>query len=936
MMFLSPMWLLLAFPLGISLWLLRSPSRLIQILRMLMFVMILLALAGFAIRMPSRTGTVVIVADRSSSMPFDAAARQKEAIDLAISEMSEQNNLAIVTFAERAMLERPPQKGDFNGFLLDTGNDASNLSEALELAISVVPKNRSGRILVLSDGRWTGKSPEISVPNAITRNIPIDYRLIERPTTDDLAVMNIDTPRQVAPGQSYMINVWVKSPRKQDVEYELKRNSRTIGKGKTNLSTGVNKLTFRDKATSGGTVKYQFLVSGQINDPVPENNTAKMLLGIKGQKPMLCVSNDAGFADLLQSSGVNVVGKEPQQCSWDIDDLSSYSAVLLEDVPADQIGKQGMENIAAWVRETGSGLMMTGGKNSYGPGGYFKSPLEPVMPVSMELRREHRKLSVAIVIALDRSGSMAARVAGGKTKMDLANIASAQVLDMLSPMDEIGVVAVDSAAHTVVDLASAEKNRLYRNMILGIESMGGGIFVYEALSHAADMLADATPQTRHIILFADAADSEQAGKYKELLEQCTNAGITVSVVGLGSSGDVDAKLLEDIARRGNGRCFFTVNPEELPRLFAQDTFVVARSTFLDEPVSVRSTPALIGLAGRNYDFTKQIGGYNLCYVRPEADLVAVSEDEYKAPIVAAWQVGAGRALCYTAQVNGKHTGQMAGWKDLGSFYSSLAKWGAGEASELGPDMLLTQQLSRGNCVIKLHLDPERSDNLADLPKVSTLFGKAGQKPSAMQNTMQYEDADTLTIELPVSGENSYLSTVKLPGMETPVTMPPACLPYSPEFMPDNNDRGEMTLQNLAKATSGVERVDLAGVWQDIPKRSQYLPLGSWLIVFAVILLLVEVLERRTSMVSSLGDKLLKLDITGIKELAPVRDSRQLNARKKQRQDKMIGKRTFVTSQHEESKQVIKNEAEAKQESDILNAFSKAQKVAKNRTRKNKK
>ena len=101
---------------------------------------------------------------------------------------------------------------------------------------------------------------------------------------------------------------------------------------------------------------------------------------------------------------------------WTLESLAKYSAVVLENVPAEKVGMRGMETLAAWVRETGAGLLMTGGRNSYGPGGYYKSPLEPIMPVSMELRNEHRKLSLAMVVALDRSGSMAVPVAGGKVK----------------------------------------------------------------------------------------------------------------------------------------------------------------------------------------------------------------------------------------------------------------------------------------------------------------------------------------------------------------------------------------------------------------------------------------------------------------------------------------------------------------------------------------
>src|SRR5690606_10979717 len=113
-------------------------------------------------------------------------------------------------------------------------------------------------------------------------------------------------------------------------------------------------------------------------------------------------------------------------------------------------------------------------------------------------------------------------------------------------------------------------------------SVGEGIFVYEGLSAAARMLADAEAQTRHMILVGDAADAEQPGQYQTLLEHCAQANITVSVIGLGTPADSDADLLRDIAVRGNGRSFFTTDPHQLPQLFAQDTFVVARSSFITD------------------------------------------------------------------------------------------------------------------------------------------------------------------------------------------------------------------------------------------------------------------------------------------------------------------------------------------------------------------
>ena len=82
-----------------------------------------------------------------------------------------------------------------------------------------------------------------------------------------------------------------------------------------------------------------------------------------------------------------------------------------------------------------------------------------------------------MVVVLDRSGSMAARAAGGRTKMDLANLAAAEVLDLLSPFDEFGVVAVDSRPHVIVPLGPVGETTAKRNRILRVASQGGGIIV---------------------------------------------------------------------------------------------------------------------------------------------------------------------------------------------------------------------------------------------------------------------------------------------------------------------------------------------------------------------------------------------------------------------------------------------------------------------------
>ncbi|MEI3001849.1 MAG: hypothetical protein V8T86_13285, partial [Victivallis sp.] len=180
--------------------------------------------------------------------------------------------------------------------------------------------------------------------------------------------------------------------------------------------------------------------------------------------------------------------------------------------------------------------------------------------------------------------------------------------------------------------------------------------------------------TRHLILFADAADAEEPGAYRELLERTSRAGITVSVVGLGTGQDSDAGFLKDVARRGNGMIYFSDRADELPRIFAQDTFLMARNTFVDTPVEADYTAALRSVSQADFGRSAGFGGYNLCYGREGAEILLVTRDEFKAPIAAVGQAGLGRVSAFTAEADGEYTGRFAADPMAGTLLSALANW----------------------------------------------------------------------------------------------------------------------------------------------------------------------------------------------------------------------------------------------------------------------
>ncbi|HEV2331004.1 MAG TPA: hypothetical protein VGY56_19655 [Verrucomicrobiae bacterium] len=167
-------------------------------------------------------------------------------------------------------------------------------------------------------------------------------------------------------------------------------------------------------------------------------------------------------------------------------------------------------------------------------------------------------------------------------------------------------------------------------------------------------------------------------------------------------------------------------------------------------------------------------------------------------------------------------------------------------------MLLTQEIRDGDCFVDLHLDPGRkADPFANLPRVAILHGLPDAASAKETVSLEWKRADLLEADIPIEGRETVLNTVEIAGQQ-PVTLPPVCLPYSPEFAPDEPGRGAAALAQIAMTTGGKERVEIPKIWSELPVRSRYVTLAPWLLVVAAFLFLLEILERRSGWLSKLA------------------------------------------------------------------------------------
>jgi len=315
------------------------------------------------------------------------------------------------------------------------------------------------------------------------------------------------------------------------------------------------------------------------------------------------------------------------------------------------------------------------------------------------------------------------------------------------------------------------------------------------------------------------------------------ADATVSVIGLGRPSDTDAAFLEDIARRGRGRMFFAEDAASLPALFAQETVALARSAFVEEPVTVADTGAWLEVAAQPIAWPSAVDAYNLSYLRPGASAAAETEDDDRAPLVAFWPRGSGRVAAVAFPLGGEHSEQVRAWPGYAAFAQTLTGW------LMGPDLPrgvgLETRVGDSELQIDLWIAPELdAEGASRTPRIA-LLRSAATAPEEV--VWRREAPGHLSARVPLGADGFVRGAVQTAWG----TLPFGPLNASPSEEWSFDSRRIAELEALAAETGGAERLELADVW-DAPRAPQLSDLSRWLLIPLLGLVLLDVLRERLS------------------------------------------------------------------------------------------
>lgn len=637
------------------------------------------------------------------------------------------DRFAMVVYDQRATLLKRPGPGvrvdDAPEVAVREGTDTAR---AIEWAMAA--KSAAGnalRMVLVSDGNDTTGDALAAARAAAAAGVVIDVLPVDYRVGDEVMVQGVYAPVEAREGQAVAVRVVLRATRRSAGELLLKHDGRVLDLNGPDVpglglpvvpSAWADATAQEDPSSDGG----RYVLARQVDvtlgaaganrfeavfepahagttagpavhDTVAVNNRAQAFTLVKGRGRVLLVDNVGGDSGLvlpkaLSERQLNLDVIRPDGFPRDLAELTRYDAVIFQNVPADRITGAQQAMLARYVNDLGGGFVMIGGPDSFGAGGWTNSIIDKqILPVDCQIPSQTILPSGAVVIAIDRSGSMGAQVdASGQTQLRLAAEAAALAIGTLYPHDLIGVVAFDSSATWVVPLQKNDHPNATMKTVRSIRG-GGGTDILAGLSAAYEALTGNTTELRessikHVILLSDGGSS---GNYLPMINNFNRAGISLSTVGVGNGHDV--ALLESLAINSGGQYHPIDDPHDLPQVFIKEVRTVRKNLIKE----TNFTPQRVNTGSpltANLGAMPQLQGLVLTGPKHDRRIDMPLLGPEGEPLLASWQVGLGKAAAFTSDATNRWATHWLGWGGYGDFWArtvrAVGRPGASRDAEL--------------------------------------------------------------------------------------------------------------------------------------------------------------------------------------------------------------------------------------------------------------
>jgi uncharacterized membrane protein len=661
----------------------RKSAKLSLILRILAIASLVFAVSGLQVARGRRNSAVVFVVDRSESVaPMDKSG-VLESIDRMVSNLAPEDEAGIVVFGKEAVIERQFQRKPEISAIQSTPEAAgTNISKGLNLARSMLASKQefSKHIVLWSDGNQTMGDALKEAAISATEGITIDALPLATAAESGgrkIFLHECAGPESVRLDDPFEIEISLHGNRGMEANLQIFRDGALLSSLRHKLSGDLEAIRISDRIPSPGFHRYRMKVRDEDKSRSDDNDEIGFVIYAHGRTRILHIKERPDeFLDLiLKKQGFEVVPSDPVSAPKTIPAFSPYDAVILDNVPASAFSEDQMRALAEHVERYAGGLIMIGGSGSFGPGGYSDTPVEKALPVEMALRNREKKPALALVLVLDKSGSMGMEQQK-ISKLDMAKDAVLRLCDLLNPGDALGIVAFDRSPLEVLPLHQ-DVNRAAVNSSLRTIIAGGGTAILPAVEMAYKWLDSSAAEKKHILLLSDgqAEQSERA----PLAVKAAGSPVIVSTVGIGA--DVDRAFMQKLADSAHGRAYFTDTGMDLPEIFKREGMLISGKWLIEHPFTPHqpSGHEIIQTLGKNG--FPVMTGYVAATPKKLSEILLAADNQD--PILACGRYGLGRTMAFMSDLSSPWTRQLIRWERFPSLWAQMVRWaGRGIQSDL--------------------------------------------------------------------------------------------------------------------------------------------------------------------------------------------------------------------------------------------------------------
>ncbi|MGI6454290.1 MAG: VWA domain-containing protein [bacterium] len=638
-------------------------------LRSLVILCFVLALAELEKLDQGDTLAVFFVIDRSASIPQDEQEFSLAYVQDRISGIPRDDRAGIIFFGREAAIQEIPREDvKLNEYQTLVDAEGTNIEAALGLAMAAFPEGVQKRVVLLTDGNQTEGDVEKSAQHLLGNGIDLWVMPLKYTYTQDVMVQEISVPNQIQEDEPYTVRVLVQAQEEGTGTLRIKENEEVIAEQEVEFKPGKNVYQFTRTLTQSGVFNYEAAVEVE-NDRRPENNQAQNFALVEGTPRVLLLEGDPQegqyLAAALLSEGIDVEMRGASGLPGNLREMQAFDTLIISNISASDLIEPQQIMIESAVRDLGLGLIMLGGPDSFGAGGYLSSPLERALPVTMEIKQRRVIPSGALAMIMH-----SCEIPQGNYWSQEISLAA---LDAISRNDYVGFLRYSTTAggeSWLFPLSRAGDKRVQRNAILSMQfsDIGDMPSFIPTLQMAHQALNGVSANVKHIIILSD---GDPAQPSQAALQAIVDDGITITTVCIAPHSPRDANVMQQIAQIGRGKFYHVVDNTQLPQIFIKEASVLRRNLIIEETFTPSVTYFSEVIQGFEQGFP-QLDGYVATSSKPEAETVLLSDQED--PILAHWRYGIGKALAFTSDAKTRWASRWVNWDQFAKFWAQVVRW----------------------------------------------------------------------------------------------------------------------------------------------------------------------------------------------------------------------------------------------------------------------